>query len=61
MKNRPLTHPDLDSLLQNVENSFEKQMLRTINTFNNSVVKTNFYNSKRSATSFRLNPQVFLK
>lgn len=29
--------------------------------FNKSIVKTNFYNPKKAATSFRLDPNVFLK
>lgn len=29
--------------------------------FNRSIVKTNFYNPIKSATAFRLDPQVFLK
>ena len=50
----------MDLLLKNIEDQLEKNILLTMNIFNQSIVKTNFYNPNKSATSFRLNPKIFL-
>ena len=52
---------DLNHLLKSINDSLDRDVLRTMDTFNRSIVKTNFYNPIKSATSFRLNPEVFLK
>lgn len=52
---------DIDVLLKSVDETLDKDVLKTMDIFNKSIAKTNFYNPQKSATAFRLNPQVFLK
>ena len=52
---------ELDKLLKSVNESLDRDVLRTMDVFNRSIVKTNFYNPIKSATAFRLDPQIFLK
>lgn len=52
---------DIESLLKSVDETLDKDVLKTMDIFNKSIAKTNFYNPQKSATAFRLNPEIFLK
>lgn len=47
---------DVEYLIHKINLSKDKDLIKTLDTFNNSIVKTNFYNPKKSATAYRLDP-----
>lgn len=57
----PVVNKELVSKIKKaVENELDEQILLAVATFNAHVLKTNFYRQRKSALSFRLNPE-FLK
>jgi len=53
-------YPDIDALLSKVRDPDEQRTMRAFHYFNKSVTTTNLWKHRKSAVSYRLDPQQFL-
>jgi NAD-specific glutamate dehydrogenase len=54
-------YPDIHQAIKSVSDPLEQEILNTFHMFNESILKTNFYKTPKSAICFSFDPEKILK
>ena len=53
-------YPDIEEMVSNVRDPLDREILETMQMFNNSMTSTNLWAGQKAATSYRMDPSAFL-